>query len=109
MSANTPKLNDFLGAIANGSIKMVDLTETLRPDYPTIQLPEEFGQAWAFKKEEISKYDDRGPMWTWSNFSMSEHTGTHLDAPNHWVSGKDIANGTVDTRAWILGWADTRR
>ena len=81
MTAETPRLNGLLAAIADGSIKMIDLTETLRPEYPTIQLPEEFGQAWAFKKEEISMYDDRGPMWTWSNFSMSEHTGTHLDAP----------------------------
>ena len=28
---------------------------------------------------------------------MSEHTGTHLDAPHHWVTGKDVPNGTVDT------------
>lgn len=90
-------LNNLIANIASGSIKIVDLTETLREDYPTIQLPEEFGQAWPFKKEVISEYDDRGPAWSWSNFSMSEHTGTHLDAPSHWVSGKDLPNGTVDT------------
>ena len=84
-------------AVASGSVQVIDLTETLRPEYPTIQLPEEFAQAWGFKKEVISHYDDRGPAWSWSNFSMSEHTGTHLDAPHHWVSGKDVANGTVDT------------
>lgn len=83
--------------VASGSITVVDLTETLRPEYPTIQLPEEFDQAWGFKKETISHYDDRGPGWSWSNFSMSEHTGTHLDAPAHWVTGKDCANNTVDT------------
>ena len=27
---------------------------------------------------------------------MSEHTGTHFDAPSHWVSGRDVANGSVD-------------
>ncbi|MEM1111036.1 MAG: cyclase family protein [Pseudomonadota bacterium] len=84
-------------SVASGGIKVIDLTETLRPEYPTIQLPEEFSQAWGFKKEVISEYDDRGPAWTWSNFSMNEHTGTHLDAPAHWVTGKDIPNGTVDT------------
>ena len=84
-------------AVAGGSVQVIDLTETLRPEYPTIQLPEEFAQAWGFKKEVISQYDERGPGWSWSNFSMSEHTGTHLDAPAHWVSGKDVPNGTVDT------------
>lgn len=27
---------------------------------------------------------------------MNEHTGTHFDAPAHWVTGKDEPNGTVD-------------
>ena len=27
---------------------------------------------------------------------MNEHTGTHFDAPIHWVSGKDLPNNTVD-------------
>ncbi|MDE9528443.1 cyclase family protein, partial [Xenorhabdus bovienii] len=26
-----------------------------------------------------------------------EHTGTHFDAPIHWVSGKDHRDNTVDT------------
>ncbi len=90
-------LEQLTQAIAGGSITVVDLTETLRPEYPTIQLPEEFAQAWGFSKETISHYDERGPHWAWSNFSMSEHTGTHLDAPSHWISGRDVPNGTVDT------------
>ncbi len=90
-------LTNFVSDIANGSIKVVDLTETLREDYPAITLPPEFGQAWAFKKEVISRYDDGGPMWYWHNISVSEHTGTHFDAPIHWVSGKDLPNNTVDT------------
>ena len=36
-------------------------------------------------------------MWYWHNISVSEHTGTHFDAPIHWVSGKDLPNNTVDT------------
>jgi kynurenine formamidase len=95
MSANV--LEGLVQGIASGAIEVVDLTETLRPEYPTIQLPEQFKQAWGFSKEKISHYDEDGPAWSWSNFSMSEHTGTHLDAPSHWVSGKDIPNGTVDT------------
>ena len=39
--------------------------------------------------EELSRYDDRGPAWYWNNFRTGEHTGTHFDAPNHWVTGRD--------------------
>ena len=95
MSKNV--LGDLLSGIANGSVKIVDLTETLRPEYPTIQLPPEYGQALPFSKQEISRYDDEGPGWYWNNFSMSEHTGTHFDAPIHWVSGKDLPNNATDT------------
>lgn len=94
---STTVLTQFLGELLSGKIKMVDLTETLTPDFPTIQLPPEFGQAWPFRIEEISRYDERGPAWYWNNFSMSEHTGTHFDAPVHWVSGKDQPNNCVDT------------
>lgn len=90
-------LNDLVSAMANGRIKVVDLTETLTPDYPTITLPPEFGQASPFVKTEISRYDDAGPGWYWNNFTISEHTGTHFDAPIHWVTGKDYKDGAVDT------------
>ncbi len=30
---------------------------------------------------------------------MGEHTGTHFDAPAHWISGKDLPDNTVDTIA----------
>ena len=95
MSANI--LEGLVQGIASGSVEIVDLTETLRPEYPTIQLPEQFKQAWGFSKEKISHYDEDGPAWSWSNFSMSEHTGTHLDAPSHWVSGKDIILHIIGT------------
>jgi len=29
-------------------------------------------------------------------FETGEHTGTHFDAPVHWVSGKDLPDSTVD-------------
>src|SRR6185437_15863790 len=35
------------------------------------------------------RYDSRGPAWYWNNISCGEHTGTHFDAPIHWVTGKD--------------------
>jgi kynurenine formamidase len=46
---------------------------------------------------EISRYDERGPAWYWNNLALGEHTGTHFDAPIHWVTGKDYKNGATDT------------
>ena len=80
-----------------GRIKVIDLTQTLSAEFPTIALPPEFGQCAPFRMEEISRYDSRGPAWYWNNFSCGEHTGTHFDAPIHWVSGKDLPNNTTDT------------
>ncbi|MGE4612551.1 MAG: cyclase family protein [Paracoccaceae bacterium] len=82
--------------LANNEIEVVDLTHTLDPDFPVIILPPEFGQCARFRMEEVSAYDHRGPAWKWHNISMSEHTGTHFDAPIHWISGRDIPNGAVD-------------
>ncbi len=90
-------LAEFATAIAAGKIKVIDLTQTLSPDFPTIQLPAEFGQCAPFRLEEVSRYDARGPAWYWNNFSCGEHTGTHFDAPVHWISGKDLPNNTTDT------------
>ena len=47
--------------------------------------------------DKISRYDDDGPAWYWNNLTFGEHTGTHFDAPIHWVTGKDTPNGTTDT------------
>lgn len=84
-------------ALALGEIRIVDLTQTLTPEFPQIALPPEMGQCAPFRIEEVSRYDERGPGWYWNNFSCGEHTGTHFDAPIHWVSGKDLPNNAVDT------------
>ena len=90
-------LAEFASALSSGNIKVVDLTQTLSPEFPSISLPPEFGQAWPFRIEEVSRYDERGPAWYWNNFSCGEHTGTHFDAPIHWISGKDLPNNAVDS------------
>ncbi|HEY4171573.1 MAG TPA: cyclase family protein, partial [Rhodopila sp.] len=87
----------FAAALASGSIRVVDLTHTLAPEFPTIVMPPELGQCAPFRMEEVSRYDERGPAWYWNNFSMGEHTGTHFDAPIHWVTGKELPNNAVDT------------
>ena len=90
-------LMELAAGISEGKIKVIDLTQTLSPEFPSISLPPEMGQAWPFRMEEVSRYDERGPAWYWNNFSCGEHTGTHFDAPVHWVSGKDLPNNAVDT------------
>ena len=93
-------MNDVIAnvaeALAEGSARIVDLTHTLDPDFPVIILPPEFGQCARFRMEEVSAYDHRGPAWKWHKLTLNEHTGTHFDAPSHWVSGKDVPNGDVD-------------
>src|SRR5690349_5619393 len=93
----TTSLVDFARDIGSGTLRVVDLTHELSPDFPALQLPPQFGQVWAFKTEKISRYDAAGPGWYWNNFSCGEHTGTHFDAPVHWISGKDHAKNSVDT------------
>jgi len=90
-------LSQLVHAFAKGEIQVIDLTQTLSPEFPSISLPPEMGQAWPFRIEEVSRYDERGPAWYWNNFSCGEHTGTHFDAPVHWVSGKDLPQNSVDT------------
>jgi kynurenine formamidase len=82
-------LTALTDALADGSVEVIDLTARLTADTPVIALPPEFGQTQRFELEEISRYDERGPAWYWNNFRSGEHTGTHVDAPNHWVTGKD--------------------
>jgi len=78
-----------------GRVRVVDLTVPLEPATPTIQLPPQFAPSHAFALEEISRYDERGPAWYWNNIACGEHTGTHFDAPIHWVTGKDYPNNAT--------------
>jgi kynurenine formamidase len=90
-------LAQLVADLVGGRIRIVDLTQTLSPEFPQIVLPPEMGQAWPFRIEETSHYDERGPAWYWNNFSCSEHTGTHFDAPIHWISGMHLPNSSTDT------------
>lgn len=87
----------FIQAIDSKQVRFVDLTQTLSPSFPALQLPPQFGQTAGFSIERISQYDENGPGWYWNNFTCGEHTGTHFDAPAHWISGKDHPDNTVDT------------
>lgn len=89
-------LSEFANAVSSGKIRTIDLTQPLSEDTPLLVLPEPFGQTAGFSRQEISRYDERGVAWYWNNFTVGEHTGTHFDAPIHWVTGKDLPNNTVD-------------
>ncbi len=90
-------LQELLSGIAADRLRVVDLTHTLSPSFPQLSLAPEMGQALPYRSEEISRYDGRGPAWYWNNFTLCEHTGTHFDAPIHWVSGRELPNNSVDT------------
>lgn len=88
-------LDVLLSALATGEVEVVDLTAPLDEHTPIIRLPEDHGQPWPFRREVISAYDDAGPEVFWHNVALSEHTGTHFDAPIHWISGRafdDVAS-----------------
>ncbi len=85
-------LLELTAALRAGTVRVVDLTAPLSEQTPILVLPPEFGQTQRFELEEISNYDSRGPAWYWNNFHTGEHTGTHFDAPNHWVTGRDGAD-----------------
>jgi kynurenine formamidase len=89
--------------IADGSIEVVVLTSPLHAGTPILHLPPEWGQTQTFQLEEISRYDDRGPAWYWNNIRTGEHTGTHLDAPNHWVTGQDLGDVSQIPPSRLIG------
>ncbi|MEA2249069.1 MAG: hypothetical protein QOH46_3598, partial [Solirubrobacteraceae bacterium] len=76
-------------ALADGSVRVIDLTQPLHEGTPVIQLPEPFANTPGLTRHEISRYDERGPAWAWSSLEIGEHVGTHFDAPIHWISGRD--------------------
>src|SRR5688572_8553516 len=85
----TSVLPALLDALRSGRVEVVDLTAPLHAATPVLRLPEPFANASPFALTELSRYDERGPAWYWNDISTSEHTGTHFDAPVHWVTGKD--------------------
>jgi kynurenine formamidase len=78
-------------------IRVVDLTTTLGPTTPVIDLPPIFAPSPGLTLTEISRYDSRGPAWYWNVLTLGEHTGTHFDAPIHWITGKDLPENATDT------------
>lgn len=83
--------------LTGGLVKVIDLSQPLGPDTPVIGLPPIFAASPGVSIDVISRYDDKGPAWYWNTIRMGEHTGTHFDAPVHWISGRDLPNNATDT------------
>ena len=93
---------DVLGALGamllSGEIRVVDCTAVLGPDTPILHLPEDFAvNTPKVEMHKISEYDANGPFFAWNWLKLGEHSGTHFDAPHHWISGKDFEDGYTDT------------
>lgn len=82
-------LAQLVNALAEGSVEVIDLTAPLSESTPILRLPEPFANTVNFSLRQISRYDDRGPAWYWNDIVTGEHTGTHFDAPVHWITGRD--------------------
>jgi kynurenine formamidase len=90
-------LAQLVAELNAGTLRIVDLTQPLGPDTPVIGLPPQFGSSPGVTMELISRFDDKGPAWYWNVLHMGEHTGTHFDAPVHWITGKDLPDNACDT------------
>ncbi len=95
-SANT--VRDLGAMLLSGQVEVVDCTGVLGPDTPIIQLPPEFAKPTPkVEINKISEYDEDGPFFAWNWMVLGEHSGTHFDAPHHWITGKDYPDGFTDT------------
>ena len=93
----TGVLAGLIDELKRGTLKIVDLTQPLGPLTPVIGLPPMFAPSPGVTLDVISRYDDKGPAWYWNTIRMGEHTGTHFDAPIHWITGKDLPDNACDT------------
>jgi len=90
-------LTQLVAELNAGTLKVVDLTQPLGPETPVIGLPPMFASSPGVALEVISRFDAKGPGWYWNTIRMGEHTGTHFDAPVHWITGKDLPDNCCDT------------
>ena len=97
MSA-TDVVSNLAAMLASGAVEVVDCSGVLGPDTPILQLPADFAKNTPkIEIHKISEYDKDGPFFAWNWLVLGEHSGTHFDAPRHWITGKDYPDGSTDT------------
>jgi kynurenine formamidase len=91
-------LRSLATLIASERIEVVDCSGVLGPETPILKLPPELAKDTPpVRIHRISEYDSDGPFWAWNWLELGEHSGTHFDAPHHWITGRDYADGYTDT------------
>lgn len=88
-------LAEVIGHLATGRVTVVDCTATLGPDTPILRLPKGFAKDTPKVSRTASLPCGDGPAQ--NRLVLGEHSGTHFDAPHHWLSGKDFPDGFADT------------
>lgn len=91
----TTFVTDLIQALADREVDIVDLTQPLSESTPVIELPEPYVNSPGLSRRELARYDERNPLARWDVLEFGEHTGTHIDAPIHWITGregKDLAS-----------------
>ncbi len=89
---------DLGAALLSGQVDVVDCSGVLGPETPILQLPPDFAKNTPkVEIHKISEYDSDGPFFAWNWLVLGEHTGTHFDAPHHWITGRDFPDGYTDT------------
>lgn len=99
----TNVVSDLIAALAAGGAEVVDLTQPLSEKTPVLRLPEPFANTPPLSRRQLSHFDDAGPAWAWDILELGEHTGTHFDAPSHWVTGKDGADVASVPASSLIG------
>ncbi|CEA09767.1 Kynurenine formamidase [Arthrobacter saudimassiliensis] len=90
LNGTEPQLiGSFLEALSSGALEVLDLTAPLSSGTPSLKLPDPFVNLIDFRLEEVAAFNEPGPFWRHNNIHTGEHIGTHLDAPAHWISGRD--------------------
>jgi kynurenine formamidase len=110
-STQASHVSALLDGLASGAVQVVDLTQPLSETTPIIQLPPPFANTPGLSREEISKYDDRGPARRVHAHDY-EHVGTHVDAHplGDGQDGADIGSirhDAVGPPAWSTGPPET--
>lgn len=91
-------LGNLASLLVSGDVRVVDLSGPLGPNTPLLKLPPDFAKDTPkIEVHKISEYDKDGPFWAWNWLKIGEHSGTHFDAPHHWITGREFADGYTDT------------
>jgi len=96
-------VSDVMTALADGTVEIVDLTQPLSETTPVLVLPEPFANTPHLSRRPLSHFDDKGPAWAWDVLELGEHTGTHFDAPIHWITGREGEDVASVSPARLVG------